>query len=441
MSFYAKMIKALGTLAARLVRDRKGSTLVQFSLLVLPLLALAGAALDYTMAARARAQLSAAADAAALSAVKAAVAYLNANGVSSGSIEQATTLAKQAAAAFFASDTAPMSFASTPQLNISLDVKAPNVTATLTATSSTATSILPLVGVNNLSIGAASAAGASLQLYYQVIFVVDVSGSMAIGGTAQDIAALQSNPQIKCAFACHDPNHFSSNTDFRAVAKSASITLKIDYVNQAIQSFVNALQTASNSAPGFYSVGINTFGSQFTVVQQVTSNMTLVKNAAAAIDVESISGPWTPQTDWGFTYTTNGLQATLQGLRNVGDGSSASKKLTFVIFLSDGVEDVPGATQWYRTTDLTYTSACTQLKNAGVTLISIAAPYPQITNDKTEQQQYDTLIAPISAQLGPTMQSCASSPSWYFLANDGPAITAAVNQAFASIMKEVRLTQ
>jgi hypothetical protein len=99
-----------------------------------------------------------------------------------------------------------------------------------------------------------------------------------------------------------------------------------------------------------------------------------------------------------------------------------------------------------RATDVSYTSACTAIKNAGATLISIVAPYPVISVSQDPDGQYKDLVQPLQPPAVPSMTtamaSCASGSQWAYQATDGPGINTAVQSALGSILQGLtRLTQ
>ena len=145
----------------------------------------------------------------------------------------------------------------------------------------------------------------------------------------------------------------------------------------------------------------------------------------------------------GYTQTTSSLLASSSQLTNVGDGTAVNKQQTYIILLSDGVEDIEGNVMYSRGTDVSYTSACTTLKSrSGLTMITIGTPYPTIPGDS----QYATLVAPWETSNIPnataSLQSCASGSNWAFQATNGPEINTAVQQALSQILQGLtRLTQ
>jgi Flp pilus assembly protein TadG len=435
-------IARFGAKSSQLSRENRGNIALITALCLVPLVVAAGGAVDIGEAVSRRSALQDAADAAALAAANAANTYVVQYGSGTTQLAQANQLAASTAQHFMTVNASNLGLTAAPTVTATTTVSANVASVQLNVTGQITTSFLPLLGMKTLPIGVTSITTMSPGAkYYQIIFLIDVSNSMAIGGTSGAITALQNNTQIGCAFACHDPNSYSAATtscltpvdtcDKRAIAANAKILLKIDYVNQAVQSFITQLGPYAALNPNHFFVGINTYGAAFNATLTPTTDLATAKTTASAIDVE----PALPYAaNYGYTYTKAALSSTLQTLKNVGDGSSASQMLTYVIFLSDAVEDVPGVTQWGRTTDLGYTSACTALK-AGVNVFSIWAPYYAIPGDS----QYDALVAPINSQLGPTMQGCASSPSQYFTANDGPAIQSAVNSTFNIIIANSHL--
>ncbi|MGC1301009.1 MAG: TadE/TadG family type IV pilus assembly protein [Caulobacteraceae bacterium] len=453
-------LRRMGNLFASFRQDRRGNIAMMTALIAIPLILAAGGTTDLAMMMFAKTQMQDTADAAGLAAVNAANAYLSAQStVGAAQIAQAQTVAQTTAASYIAANSSNIALTAPLTPTTTTSVTNGGVTVQVNFTGSKPAIFLPLIGVNQLNIDISSATTAPKPSYYQIVFLVDVSNSMAIGGTQAAIASLQSNTLIDCAFACHDPNHYDNpaapnncyfpattkttttgsgrnkkttttttpavnDCDKRALAAAAGIQLKIDFVNQAVQTFLTQLGPYASAYPNHFTVGIYTFGTGVNTLTAPTTNLANATTAAKAIDVEAAD-----DSNYGYTTTTAALTS-LQSLPNVGDGSSPTSMITYVIFLSDGVEDLPSnATQWGRNTDLNYTAACTKL-NKTMKVFSIWAPYYAIPGD----DQYNTLVAPLSNQLGPTMQGCAASPSYYFTANDGPAIQQAVTSTFNVII-------
>jgi hypothetical protein len=178
---------------------------------------------------------------------------------------------------------------------------------------------------------------------------------------------------------------------------------------------------------------IHTYGTDFTTVLSNESSISSAATAAAAIDVEPIRPA---SANWGYTKTTSALTSLKNALKNVGDGTSATSRKTYVVFITDGLQDLPGSCSVYgRCTDVAYATACSAIKTAGATMISIEATYPVVPNDA----QYDQIVAPYASQFSTVLKNCSSGSQWYFAASDGPAIQSAMTSIASQITKSLRL--
>ncbi|MFT8898041.1 MAG: pilus assembly protein TadG-related protein [Acetobacter sp.] len=282
--------------------------------------------------------------------------------------------------------------------------------------------------------------------YIQIIFLVDISNSMGIGGTPADISALE-NSAAQCAFACHDPNGYrgsctqkssSSYGSFglppcntRVTAQQAGINLKIDYVNQAIQTFMAQLVEYANKDQNHITTSITTYGTTIQQLQPSTTDLATASSVASTIDLETA----VPMPVLGYTRTSDALNTIASQLTNIGQGTSENSQRTYLVFISDGAQDIKSnANSYQHIVTVDYQSACTQLKQMGVTLLSVWVPYYPIYGS----QQYNTLIAPLpttgTGSMEGAMQSCATSSDYYFEADDGPAIQNALKSSLSSII-------
>ncbi|WP_338421437.1 TadE/TadG family type IV pilus assembly protein [Acetobacter estunensis] len=463
----------------RFCKDNDGSIAVMAALSIVPVMIGIAVAVDLGSLVTTRSHLQSIADAASLQATKAANDYLVSNPGTS-SVIGALAAAQTAAQASVTANAAESGISPAPVPSVtykSLTSYSGSVTVSLSETSPSYFGGLISSGNNTVSV-TSTATMAEGNSYIQVLFVVDISNSMGVGGTTVDITALE-NGSGQCAFACHDPSGYSAATnscnprstsstsqrhshastlpscDTRTTAKAEGINLKIDYVNQAVQTFISELQSYAQDDRTHITVGIDTFGTNFTQVLAPTTDLNNAATVAAAIDLEDATplanandNPNQGSTNYsvynyGYTKTSAALQQVLSGLSNVGDGSSASSMKTYIIFLSDGAEDIFGSTAWHRIVDVNYSTLCSQLKGGNVRVFSIWAPYYAIPGDS----QYQALVEPFagtgSGSMQGTMEGCATSSADYFEANDGPAIQQAFSTTFDSIISDsaLHLTQ
>lgn len=147
--------------AGHLRRDTSGGVAVLFAVGLLPLLGLAGGAVDYTLAAGRKVRLQNAVDSATLAATRSVTA--------NSSQSQITELVRKYI-------NANIDFGANVTLDVKLDVpaRAVKVTATLNHTPY----LLPVVGISNIPIGADSSSQLG-RAFLEVALVLDNSGSMA----------------------------------------------------------------------------------------------------------------------------------------------------------------------------------------------------------------------------------------------------------------------
>lgn len=436
---------------ARFTRDTRGNFGMILGLSAVPLIGLSGLALDYGGALTAKSRLDSAADAAALAAVIETTNVMKAQAAAGTSNWSAAQSAGKTRGLAVFRPTAGKSI-DTSSWSVDLTNSSGAVTATVSYSTTVPTSFGKIFQVSEIPVSGTRVASRLLQgnnQYTQVIFLVDISGSMAIGGTDADNSAL--SDATGCRFACHDSQvKFDTgcgsclqNIDYYTYIRNQypSIMLKLDYVKAAVQDFTSAAASAGVTSNGYLTVGIHTFATFWKEARSPTSSLSAVQSALNGIDIEDATAVYNADTNrkiygghQGFTYTSQAMKNTLAKLGNIGDGSSANARKTYVVLVTDGVEDIyDTSAQGERLTGQMFDpKVCQQLKDANVTLITIATPYPVLDNSP----HYDEWVAPIADSIVPKMKDCSSSSTKYFYqASDGPAIQATAKKIFASIQQ------
>jgi Flp pilus assembly protein TadG len=228
-------MRALLRMICRFGGDRRGNIAVIFALTMIPTIYLLSMALDYTQALRKQGQLSAAADAAAIAAVRPAM------------LVQTSDVAQATATAVFGSTANSL-----PGLS---SVPTPTITVTDTGLQRTVTVSYDAKSINNFPsllggpawpIKGSSKAQASSAPNMNFYLLLDDSPSMAIGATQTDIDNLktynasQPSGSQSCGFACHevhpnlDRNATSTTTDNLSIARTKNVKLRIDLVVNAV---------------------------------------------------------------------------------------------------------------------------------------------------------------------------------------------------------------
>ena len=166
----------------------RGASAITFAVSALPLMLLAGLAVDYGFYVRAQSQLNLAADAAAMHAVRVASQAFSAGQTTVAAIQQAGQTAGQQ---WFASQLRELPNGSaTPVVNVTYTPTPSTFTATVSYTGSVLVNFSKLFNVTALPISGTATASIS-NSYVEVLMLLDNSSSMLIGASISDILALQ----------------------------------------------------------------------------------------------------------------------------------------------------------------------------------------------------------------------------------------------------------
>lgn len=404
-------------------KDRTGNFGIMTALTIPVLILASGMALNVATALNAKRQLQAASDSASLAVSEA--------------YNQGKTSQKEMEAVadrFMKTNTKTAGIVPS-SLRFTVSVSGSPKLANVKARAEVPTSFSAFMGRDTMEITAATTTTIGIRTYYQIAFLVDISASMGIGGTDADIDKLYK--LIGCEFACHDPNRYNKwgKGDTVALAKAEGIKLKFDYVRSALNTFVKTLKPAATQNPNKFKLGVYTIATDFKSVGGMTTNMEKFTQYASKVYLEEIR-PWSCQVDLGITDLQGGVSKIIPELKNVGDGSSESKRKTFVVMITDGVQNVQKDCK--RNPSADYSEQCENLKNNGINLLTIQTNYPAVKHDVLDQ--YTLHVKPILNDVKSTLKNCASSPDKFFMADDGPAIEAAIKDVFISIFGNVRIT-
>jgi hypothetical protein len=154
-------------------------------------------------------------------------------------------------------------------------------------------------------------------------------------------------------------------------------------------------------------MAIYTFNIGFNTITPLTSSLSTAQTQAANIDVYEV--PYQNWSNDAITNYDNAMSNINSIMPNPGGGtnSTGDKPEEILFFVTDGVEDemVNGSRQ----ESLMDPGWCTTIKSRGIRIAVLYTTYlPLPTN-----AWYNTHIAPFQAQIGPTLQSCASSGLYF----------------------------
>jgi len=434
----------------RLISDRRGGVTPMFALLLVPLIAAIGSAVDYSMAAKIRTQLIAAADASSVSSVA----------KSSAALAAAATMTSDGSIPAGVADATKIFNA---QVSTQAGYSLSSVTAAVTKSGSTVTSVVSFkakvpthfmgfFGYKTLPIRGSSTAANSLPVFIDFYLLLDNTPSMGVAATPADVTKMVNNTPDQCAFACHD---LSNPNDYYSLAKTLGVTMRIDVLRTATQQLMDTAKATAVFSNQFR-MAIYTFGSSaknpgLTSIQTLTTNLTGAKTAAAAIDLMTV--PYQNYADDTDTDFADVLTDMNSAISTPGNGTNSASPQKYLFFVSDGVADrVNGGVgcsqpvtngsdpqtgkSYVRCQEPLDVSLCTTIKNRGIKIAVLYTTYlPLPTNS-----WYMNWIAPFSSQIGANMQACAS-PGLYFEVSPTQGISEAMNVLFQKAVAQARLTR
>ncbi|MGY8631264.1 pilus assembly protein TadG-related protein [Bradyrhizobium sp. 14AA] len=459
----------------RFARDRKANVAIIFALTMVPIVFLLGMALDYTLALRKREQLNAAADAAAIAAVRPAMLT-----------QTDTTVVQATAAAVFAAKANLPGLSATPTPTITVTDTGLARSITVSYTAQSVNNFPGVLGKQTWQVAGSATAKASSAPNMNFYMLMDDSPSMAIAANQNDInkmiTATASQPTYakNCAFACHEahPNNSnpsSTNKDNLTIARANNITLRIDLVTNALTQLMvgpwscpqsgvagGVMQCMSALNNTTYKAAIYTFDYALNTIQLLTTpttagtkiaNISLLTVDHQNCPVLNGSGGCIYTTDYG-TDISKGLTDLNAAMPDPGGGTNQSGDTPqeVVFLVTDGVEDklIPktggtcdaNATYALPTANSTTlrcqqpldTTVCDTIKRRN---IRIAVLYTEYLPLPTESW-YNTRIAQFNSPTSSTgtiaqrLQSCAS-PGLYASVQNGGDISAALTNLFLKV--------
>ncbi len=417
---------------------RRGGVATIFAVAAVPLTLLTGVGVDYALAIDRQMQLNAAADSAVLAAITPAM------------MTQTTTIATQAATDTFNAQAGTIAGVTYAPADISVNIATIGAkrVATLHYAVLSQTIFAGVLNMNaiHLSGGSQGTGGEAPNIDFYLL--LDDSPSMAIAATQTGINTMVSytSKQGGCAFGCHEAHPSQDNLgnpngeDNYALAQSLGVTLRMDLVRQAAQNLMATAQTSEATSAAAYRMAIYTFDVGFNTIAPLTSNLPAAQTQAGNIQLQPVyANNWltssnsNSDTDTNYDAAMSGINAAMP---NPGSGTATpgDSPQEVLFFVTDGVEDeMSGGSRVESLMDPTW---CTKIKARGIRIAVLYTEYlPLPTNS-----WYNTHISPFQANIGPTLQSCAS-PGLYTKVQTGGDISAALATLFQYAVQSAYLSQ
>ena len=447
--------------------DRKANVAVIFALTMVPIIFLLGMTLDFTQAIRKKEQLDAAADAAAIAAVRPAM------------LTQTDTVAQDTAYAIFmstANSLPGLAAVPTPTITVTDSGLSRTVSVSYNAAS---LNNFPKVLLNTASwpISGAATAQAAAAPNMNFYLLMDDSPSMAIGATTTDISNLitatapskqPASSSQNCGFACHETNiaHDGGTQDNLTIARNNNITLRIDLVTNAVNQLLNtwsncpqsgvsggvmqcmsALNNTTYKAALYtFDLGLNTLAllTTPTLAGTKVSNIQLMPVVYQNCVVTTTNCKTDNGTDIAGALTSLNSIMPAPGL---GSNASGDTPQEVVFLVTDGVEDkiatsCPNATfaSNSRCQQPLDTTMCNTIKSRGIKIAILYTEYLQLktpnvpVTDSWYMSWVDPYDEPASSTgtIAQNLQACAS-PGFFSDVQTGGDISTALTNLFIKV--------
>ena len=475
-AFRSVRANALWTAMKRFGRERDGNVALLFALALVPLTFLVGMALDFSNAMQKKTLLDAAADAAALAAVTPAM------------LSQPTSAAVTAAENIFNAQASGVSGLSYLAPTITVGTSGLTRTVTVKYTASSVNSFGGILGMPTWPISSGTGTGAnnsppqavnSAAPNINFYLLLDNSPSMDLPATSAGITAMINATKNApsnggnaggCAFACHesDPKADNlgnpNNEDNYALAQNLGVVTRIQNMASATQSLMTTAAATEAANNATYQVAIYTFDpsgipssntlSGLYTVQQLTSNLTAAQTPAGNINVLEVysnnyltSSYNNDDTDTNFDSAMSQINSIMP---NPGTGSASGTPQEVLFVVTDGVEDKIDSTCSETTVSTSIgtrcqqpfdTTWCTTVKNRGILIAVLYTEYlPLPATGTGSNSWYNSYVAPYQSQIGPNLQSCASSGLFFSVTTDGD-IAAAMQTLFQQAVTTARIAR
>jgi len=427
-------------LLSRLRTDKSGNFGIMTAPMIMPLVGVAGLAIDFSNALNIRTELSNAADAAAIGAVAEKSPGVLAAMAMTG--DGTVTLAQDDARKLFFGQASVQTQGVSVDVDTSLSRTSDMLTSRVTFNASVPTTFLKILGKDSISISGTATAQNETAKFMDFYILIDNSPSMGVGATLKEIDALES--KTGCAFACHQLDKEVNNY---TIAKDLKVNMRIDVVRMATQALAERAKTDrltnDQFQMGVYTLGARAEDAQLTTISGLTSDMDQVKKYTSTVDLMTI--PYQNYKEDQLTNFDDALTA-MNGtiINNASQGATATDRKKILFIVSDGVGDrqkpdtcTENVTSKGRCQEPIDASFCEPLKKRGVQIAVLYTTYLPMKKDA--DNWYDTWIRPFHDDIAGKMEACAT-PGFYFEVSPSEGIDTAMNALFAKVVHAPRLT-
>lgn len=397
-------------------RASDGNIAMVFALAAVPIVGMAGAALDYSRASNTRSHLQSLADAAALDAAR------------------ASTMgeAKKVVAAWFGTSSSASGQRWKAQAKL-VDWKAGS--AEVVIEGKVPATLMAVFGSGSMPIEVTARASIADPPYLDIHVAIDFSGSINVPSTPAERKKFEAitRPYLSawapfislhipqgCMYACHVRQGWEppGKTAYE-LARSSGIKLREDDLAAAVEVLIaTVLSTKTTTSVDRRRMGLIGFSQYAKTLQTPTTNAKAVKAALKNF----------PETDR-LATTYEVAMPTIEKIVGAGgDGTTSRSPRKLLVLVTDGLRSFQGTGPRWPLPE----KYCKAIKSKGVTLAVVdvqyvAAPENAIFNWDVGMKLWN--------ELSPALQTCAS-PGWYFKARD----TDEIGRRFGDLVANIDTT-
>jgi hypothetical protein len=380
----------------RLLNCRKGSVAPTLAIMMIPLMALAGGAVDFARMTASRTIIQDALDTGTMAAAAAA-----SRGVSAVDAERDGT-------AVFTRTCADAAVCS----SLSVSIKVGTVAATGSVSGTTPTVFLGVVGLQSFDIAAKAevALGGGIK-YEDFYYLIDMSDSMSIAADYANREKLKAltKPLVEfadapkspngCEFACHTVIPAFGTKTFYDIARDNGVKLREDVMISAVNTSVDTiLAKVTGTHADRFNVGAWAFSDDILELTKLTANSNNVKTKIAKSSITRANTLYDVVMPKYVSLVGEGY-----------DGSTKNKPRKTAIIVTDGVYANQPVDK-YGTFDNKY---CTQLKSKGVRVVVINVEYQESAGN----HYFDKWVSGFYGEINQPLKDCAS-PGFYYTADE-----------------------
>ncbi|WP_306250684.1 TadE/TadG family type IV pilus assembly protein [Parvularcula sp. IMCC14364] len=423
------------------ILDQTGQFAMITALAMVPLIGLAGAAVDFSYVYMVRMNLERSADAAVIAAV--ATARRNADNMTRAELE---TEMQNIANNMFRNGLSKEVNKENLSYNIASGVDGGTINAQVSYTYNYATKFMNILGQNKISTKGIAEGKGSIGSYTDFNVILDVSESMGIGASPSDIQYMHDlgaqtwTHNKPCAFACH--NNISQ-------WRKHPIEIRMDVANEAMQDALDIIEEKKHP-DSVIRIGFYTFDRSLTEVidpdkDDRSDNYSWV---AGEFDRHAVlKGRGHPtRIDRSISEVASYIPVS-----GIGELEESPKQIALLItdgadFIATGDPEFNSSDPWYpwgggRRATAVNPKACKGLKDNGVELYVLYTTYFPANNGYSSGK--------LSEWFGTTghtlnlthLKDCATSKDHFYEASDSQTLRVAMNEIFKEVSTPTHLSK